>query len=178
MIYLIIASIILVLVLSIICFIGTKKKYDFDMIFIICLMFGVIYIISCYAFFSSSVFNKKEIIKEYDSIDTTHIVSLKDNLSVRGSFFLGSGIISNTMKYVFYIKNYDGSYSSQMIDADDVRIMYAKNNPRIEVTKHITEYREKNVVENDILTRDSYVVSKIIYVPEGSIKNNFELDAQ
>jgi len=101
---------------------------------------------------------------------------LQDNNSVSGSFFLGSGYINGEMKYVFYYET-DGGYKMKQIDYDKALIKYTNETPKVET------YRE--VQTDAFINKFSVYMSgcgcnnkNIIYVPKGTIKQNYNLDAQ
>lgn len=105
---------------------------------------------------------------------TLQLESLQDNGSVEGSFFLGSGQIGGTMKYVFYYK-YGEYYKLSQADYKYVSIKYSDEKPKAEV--FIQKEVRGAFINNfaiDFIEEPTY----IIYVPKGSIKQGFTLDAQ
>lgn len=114
---------------------------------------------------------------KYDVVisNTDKIVTARDNQSVKGSFMLGCGTIEGVMKYTYYVDNGD-SYNLKSIDASMAEIKYLKDStsvPRVETISHI---RTDAIINYFTLQReDDYY---IVYVPEGSIGNNFQFDAQ
>lgn len=108
-------------------------------------------------------------------VDAYKIESLQDNNSIHGGFFLGCGSVNGEMRYVFYYET-DGGYKMKQLRADDVLIKYADDNPRIEVHKKI---RTDDLINKFSLRGGcGYCVKYIIYVPKGTIKQNYVLDAQ
>lgn len=112
---------------------------------------------------------KTEIVKT-----TYNLEALHDNNSVKGSFFLASGQIEGKMKYVFYYEN-NGFYKLEQADYNDVLVKYSDEKPKVE------RLNRKNVkdafINNfaiDLICYQKY----IIYVPKGTIKNNYSLDTQ
>lgn len=109
-------------------------------------------------------------------IDTYYLEALQDNNSVSGSFFLGSGYINGEMKYVFYYET-DGGYKIKQLSYDNALIKYTNETPKVET------YRE---VQTDAFINKFSVYmggcgcnnKNIIYVPKGTIKQNYNLDAQ
>lgn len=104
------------------------------------------------------------------------VVSLKDNASVNGSFFLGCGQINGTMKYVYYQQNVDSTYQMWQANYYDAVIRYTSTEPKI----IINDYRPSKSVWNKfaIDINDESHQTYIFEVPKGSIKNSYELDAQ
>lgn len=106
---------------------------------------------------------------------TYYLVNMQDNSNVEGSFFLGSGTVDEELKYTFYYKSGE-SYKLKQIPADLAKIKYLKgdNKPRIEVrgkekTDDFINHFSINTIDDNNYT---------IFVPEGSIKNNYKLDAK
>ena len=112
---------------------------------------------------------KTEIVKT-----TYNLEALQDNNSVKGSFFLGSGQIEGKMKYVFYYER-DGFYKMEQADYEEVKVKYSDEKPKAE------RFNRKNVkdafINNFAIDCNSYQ-EYIIYVPKGTIKQNYSLDAQ
>lgn len=112
----------------------------------------------------------KTYIKNY----SLKIESLQDNNGFGGRFFLGSGQVDGKMKYVFYYEE-NGLYKMEQIDYDLVRIRYSDGIPKVNVGElSFTE----STINYFALDSDIGYKSYIIEVPKGSIKNNYNLDAQ
>lgn len=108
-------------------------------------------------------------------IDTYNIVSLKDNNNVSGDFLLGSGSINGEMKYTFYYEE-NGFYKMTQIDVNNTSIKYS-NDIKVERCKEEATESFINYFAIDNLENECNM-SYIIYIPEGSIKNNYTLDAE
>ena len=112
---------------------------------------------------------KTEIVKT-----TYNLEALQDNNSVKGSFFLGSGQIEGKMKYVFYYER-DGFYKLEQADYSKVKVKYSNEKPKAEI------FNRKNVKDafiNNFAIDCNCYQEYIIYVPKGTIKQNYSLDAQ
>lgn len=112
---------------------------------------------------------KTEIVKT-----TYNLEALQDNNSVKGSFFLGSGQIDGKMKYVFYYER-DGFYKLEQADYEEVKVKYSDEKPKAE------RFNRKNVKDafiNNFAIDCNCYQEYIIYVPKGTIKQNYTLDAQ
>ena len=112
---------------------------------------------------------KTEIVKTNYNLE-----ALQDNNSVKGSFFLGSGQIEGKMKYVFYYEN-DGYYKLEQADYNEVKVKYSDEKPKAE------RFNRKNVKDafiNNFAIDCNCYQEYIIYVPKGTIKQNYSLDAQ
>lgn len=104
-----------------------------------------------------------------------NIITLKDNNSIRGSFFLSSGIINGQMKYVYYQQNEDSTYEMRQVDYRDAKIKYTNSQPKV----IITDVHRKAIKQNKwTLSSSKESQTYIFEVPKGSIKNSYELDAQ
>ena len=125
------------------------------------------------------VLAKNDITKSVEPL-YPRIESLQDNSSLKGDFFIGSGNIDGTMKYAFYIREKDpftneDSFRLVLLDYKDTSIVYSDERPRVDVVKN--HWRETWQFKYSLLKK-TYVDRYIIYVPRGTIKNNFTLDAQ
>ena len=112
---------------------------------------------------------KTEIVKTNYNLE-----ALQDNNSVKGSFFLGSGQIDGKMKYVFYYEN-EGYYKLEQADYSEVKVKYSDEKPKAE------RFNRKNVKDafmNNFAIDCNCYQEYIIYVPKGTIKQNYSLDAQ
>jgi len=99
------------------------------------------------------------------------IVSIERDLNIEGSFFLGSGSISERMYYFTYAVLLDGGYYLVKIPSG-VSIIYETNaiSPRVHVTWNST------VTLNGFSFRDSCLWKSVrIYVPLGTIIKEFKL---
>lgn len=112
---------------------------------------------------------KTEIVKT-----TYNLEALQDNNSVKGSFFLGSGQIEGKMKYVFYYEK-DGYYKLEQADYEEVKVKYSDEKPKVE--RFNRNYVKDALINHFAIDLNSYQ-EYIIYVPKGTIKQNYSLDAQ
>lgn len=104
--------------------------------------------------------------KKTQSVD---IASLQDNSSVSGQFFLGSGQVNGTMAYTYMIHDADGGYTMKTIDAVDAKIYESDD-----ATPHIETW---NMKKSFLFLYEDKTVYKI-YIPENSIKINYDIDLQ
>lgn len=105
---------------------------------------------------------------------SNEIVTLQDNNALEGTFFLGSGGFGNDMYYSFYYKTEDGGFKSKTLDSDFVTIYYDEN-PRYEV--NVEETTDAFINKFSICASCGGKERKL-FVPEGTIKENYNLDAQ
>ena len=104
-----------------------------------------------------------------------NLVTLKDNNSVSGNFFLGTGTINGQMKYVYYQQNYDSTYQMWQVDYFNAKIKYTDGQPKVNITD---VRRQKSLWNKFAIDMDGSSQTYIFEVPKGSIKNSYELDAQ
>ena len=103
-----------------------------------------------------------------------NISSLKDNVSIegRGGFLRGTTI--ENQLYYYYMVETENGYTFEKIDANNTYIKYSDNNFRIETKSYLT-------FDNPVLywfalpMRNS---ETIIYIPEGSIVYDYEIDLE
>lgn len=110
----------------------------------------------------------------YDKHYSLNIETLQDNNSVIGNFFLGCGQIEGKMKYVFYYEE-NGLYRMMQLDYNLVQIKYSDSKPKVNVTEN---YPSDAFINNFAIDLDVFYKTYIIEVPKGTIKNNYNLDAQ
>lgn len=108
---------------------------------------------------------------------TYNMAAIQDNSSVKGSFFLGSGSINGTMKYVYYYMEDSNSYRMNQVDYDKAKVIYSSEPPKV-IIYHLTE--DVNTLRSKFntggLLRETEWYE--FYIPKGSIQNNFTLDAK
>lgn len=92
---------------------------------------------------------------------------------LNGRFYLGSGYVGSSMKYSFYYEQSDDNYKLMQIDADLASI---KISDTPQITSYVKCYTDSRI--NDWVIKINYHTYYIIEVPRGSIKENFNLDAQ
>jgi hypothetical protein len=104
------------------------------------------------------------------------IVSLKDNGSVSGSFFLGCGQINGAMMYMYYQQNKDSTFQMGQLNYSDAKIKYTNEQPKIDIfdTHRANVWWNKFAI--DVIGEDKQAY--IFEVPEGSINNSYELNSQ
>ena len=105
---------------------------------------------------------------------TYNLEALEDNNSVKGSFFLGSGQIEGKMKYVFYYER-DGFYKLEQANYEEVKVKYSDEKPK---AKRFNRKNVKDAFINNFAIDCNCYQEYIIYVPKGTIKQNYSLDAQ
>lgn len=130
--------------------------------------------------------------KTIEKVDTFNIVNLQDNKSLSGNFYLGSGVINDKMKYFFYykdsVKNINGEEQFKLMSVpyDRTYIVFSDS------LKKVKRYRQD--VENSVkhpwwpkyvgnwfaidAVWDEDCMKYVIYVPKGTIREDFKLDAQ
>jgi hypothetical protein len=112
--------------------------------------------------------------KMIEQKETVQIIAIQDNITMNGSFFLGSGQVDGEMKYMYYYKSDSNTYKFGDIDADICSISYDSINPRIVFTYKI---KDENAIINIFSINNKYYLDKaIIYIPEGSLVSNYNLD--
>jgi hypothetical protein len=104
-------------------------------------------------------------VRQYD------LVSFNDSGQLDGRFFLGSGTVNESMYYRFYYEKGKG-FNYNKIEANSVKNIYYDDDPRI-IKYRITK-KPKGLWS--LMTFGFYDYYYLIYVPEGSIKRQFNLD--
>lgn len=107
--------------------------------------------------------------KTYSVTEDIDIYALQDNITTDGSFFLGSGHIDDELKY-FYVAKTELGYTVKNIDADQAYIQYTDGRCHIEKQSYTFDNWFVRLIT--VPLTDRY----IIYIPEGSIVNNYSVD--
>lgn len=132
---------------------------------------------------------------------SSKIIALKDNNLSSGTFFLGCGSVNNDEYYCYYTVSDEGDIEYNKLSAtdDNVKLRYCGDNeqPRVEIyyetvntvliakpniwklsTDDYISYHKYSV--GDVVTSDinEQHQQTIIYIPEGSIEQNYKIDME
>lgn len=132
--------------------------------------------------------------------DTKEVIALNLDNSKEGRFFLGYGSVGNESYYVFYTKDNDGNINLQKVCSDEVTLKCCTDDetPKVEEYVAVSQkiltskptfwnntFREyflyKNYNVGDVVSETSAtmrgddIVKTVIHIPEGSIKNNYDV---
>jgi hypothetical protein len=110
---------------------------------------------------------------EYKMTNDKPIIALQDNIETNGRFFLGSGTIDEDPVY-YYMAEDEFGYKMDTVDTDFAYIQYSKDKPHIETyapyfTNGFVEFFTGGCISGN---------RTIIYVPKGSIVENYNVDLQ
>jgi hypothetical protein len=108
---------------------------------------------------------------------TTQLECVKDNSGISGDFFLGCGSIKGTMVYTFYEKLDSIEFRLRAIDCSDAKIVYSNESSKLEeyaMKRADTKHNRYTFADPTIPSNERYK----IYVPKGSIKQNYIFDAE
>jgi hypothetical protein len=100
------------------------------------------------------------------------ILSLQDVSQVKGRFFLGSGTINGQMVYTFYYKS-GQDIVGQQLNWGEVTLRETTDKPHFDIITYKQGDTPKDAFAIDHIPSDQY----IIYIPKGTIKQDFVLDA-
>jgi hypothetical protein len=113
-----------------------------------------------------------------------NLAALNDSKNTRGSFFLGSGTIDSVPSFMFYAEDGDG-YVLRSWDASSSRVVETDGKPH--VVYHCDDYGTvprpfrypvKMILDDGWGWVDCRHASLTFYVPAGSVKQSYTLDAQ
>jgi len=111
--------------------------------------------------------------KHYEKSRTVEIVAMGDKSSAGGTFFLGCGSIKSDSYYFYYEKTPSGGYKQGKIETEDA-IIYEKDSiSKPFITFFIKKFNNKWWDDWAICTNDEIAN---IFIPKGSIQQNFTLD--
>ena len=164
---------IITLIITIIIFIRTWIDEGFLYGFgIFCFSSIIGFIISMLLTLFVGLFFMSHNVGEITSVE--NISSLKDNIAIegRGGFLRGT-TIENEL-YYYYLVETENGYTFKKIEANDTYIKYSTDNFRIE-TKSYLAFDNPVLYWFAIPVKDS---ETIIYIPEGSIVYDYEIDLE
>lgn len=125
-------------------------------------------------------FNDWAIEKNINYLETVtkehKLTLLNDGQSVHGEFFLGSGTVNSKPAFMYYLDN-GGYFTLHSVDANRCKIIYTEGTPRL------IESWEEGRNNKWWFFGKSPKINKnwstyTFFVPKGSIKSSYHLDAQ
>ena len=139
------------------------------MLFVSVLLAGVVFVFT--ALICDTISNYHLADEEYYEyqVEDVEIYSLRTSNDLNGAFILGTGTVRTTTKYYVIIKTNIG-YQIKDIDASVAFILYTKGQPHLETYSH-KGYKTSKAKWFTIGATTYYK----IYVPEGSIIENYEI---
>lgn len=99
---------------------------------------------------------------------TEKIVALNDNNMLNGRFYLTSGYIDEDLYYQYIVQLNNGGFVSNKVKASNTTIFYDDDNYRVEWCKKTKQWLY-------FTAEETY---NKVYIPEGSIANNYSIDLQ
>lgn len=139
----------------------------------------------------------------YDELDSsTKIIALKDRQTTEGNFFLGFGSVDNSDYYCYYTENDAGDIVFNKISTNDnVKLRYcsSEEQPNVKIYNQVEKeilVKEPNIWTSSLLDYIYYhkysagdVIKTsisayhnhqqtVIYIPEGSIEQNYKIDME
>ena len=154
----------------------TKFKLTFDMI-------GVAFIIAAIIGILVDTRNFEEEKSQEVKVTTLNLVAAKDNYRINGnmqrSIFYVTGSISEKAEYTFYYQLEGGGIKQGRINADSTTIYYVEDceEPHLEIIEttpyKAVYYKGEHYSRLNGVTSITYK----LYVPEGSVQNVYEFDA-
>ena len=163
-------------------FIIMKACDSSDILKIIIAIFSIASVITFFIIASKSVSYTGNI-KMSEKIESTQkIVNLKDNRDAKGHFFIGTGYVGTETYYYYYYQTKSGSFKADKIRTDKCEVFYTKDTPHIDTIIQIPdEEQTKNWLTLSwmLSIRTSFSSDKYkIYVPEGTITDDFSIDME
>lgn len=109
---------------------------------------------------------------KYDIVSDTKIIALKDNQNVNGSFYIMGGYVDEDL-YYYYATETEFGYKTEKIKADNAYIKYTDGETHIE--RYEGEFASGSAyLWGACICSDRY----IIYCPEGTVTNEFDVDLE
>ena len=113
-----------------------------------------------------------------DKVIEHKIVSLKDNTSVSGNFFLGCGNVDGNTKYYTYVVTGTNRYILKSFNSDQIYIQEDSIDVENAYIERITKYYKCTIVPFPFSINVGGLSAYIIHVPIGTIVKNMTLDSE
>lgn len=108
------------------------------------------------------------------SVESEHrLAAIQDGVVTSGSFFLGTGTVDGDPKFIYYQMNGNGGYTLESLSPRYATVFQEDGEPRV------VEYNGTS--DNpwiSLMPKWGTDYKAEFYVPEGSIINNYTLDAK
>lgn len=102
------------------------------------------------------------------------IYALKDNNSLKGSFYLGAGTVEGTQVYS-YIRKVEGGKQIDTIDIDKGILYEGAHEPHISVYEPELKHRWSKLLFGDMFIGENKYK---IYIPDNSVVNEYDVDLE
>ena len=108
----------------------------------------------------------------YKMISDEKIIALKDNQNTNGSFYIIGGYVDEDL-YYYYATETEFGYGMEKVKASDSYIKYTDGETHIE--RYVGDFKnKKSYIWGFPMYNDRY----IIYCPEGTVTNEFNVDLE
>jgi hypothetical protein len=178
---------------------GTKIYFEECIVILIMILTAV----SACTLFGDAIISYTDTEYSYDELDSsTKIIALKDRPTTEGNFFLGFGSVDNSDYYCYYTENDAGDIKFNKISTNDnVKFRYcsSEEQPNVKIYNQVKKeilVKEPNIWTSPLSDYISYhkysagdVIKTssstyhnhqqtVIYIPEGSIEQNYKIDME
>lgn len=136
------------------------------------LTFLVSFVISLLVFLLASLIISSAADIEYDKASDKKIVALKDNQNVSGNFYIMGGYVDEGL-YYYYATETEFGYKTEKVSAENAYIKYTDGETHIEIYSGHFVNESVNLWAAP-MCNDRY----IIYCPEGTVTNEFNIDLE
>lgn len=178
---------------------GTKIYFEECIVILIMILTAV----SACTLFGDAIISYTDTEYSYDELDSsTKIIALKDRQTTEGNFFLGFGSVDNSDYYCYYTENDAGDIKFNKISTNDnVKLRYcsSEEQPNVKIYNQVKKeilVKEPNIWTSPLSDYISYhkysagdVIKTssstyhnhqqtVIYIPEGSIEQNYKIDME
>lgn len=130
------------------------------------------FVISLLVLLLASVIISCNVEIEYDKVSDTKIVALKDDQNVNGSFYIMGGYVDEDL-YYYYATETEFGYKTEKISSDNAYIKYTDGETYIE--KYVGRFANTNI---NLWALPICSNRYIIYCPEGTVTNEFNVDLE
>ena len=108
----------------------------------------------------------------YNMVSDTKIVALKDNQNISGNFYIFGGYVNEDL-YYYYATETEFGYKTEKVSSANAYIKYTDGETHIE--RYEGEFASKKAY---VWGFPMYVDKYIIYCPDGTVTNEFNVDLE
>lgn len=123
----------------------------------------------------SSVILENRIPQTTETVSTQEIYSLKDNNGIKGGYYLFGGSIDDEYQYRYVISTPKGK-QVETISSNDYEVYIKEGNYKPKIVKEVTKPKDDKLNWWLVFPLDKYQYT--IYVPEGTIANEYNMDLE
>lgn len=121
-----------------------------------------------------SIFAGVGVSDNYTYTQPITISAIQDNASSKGEFYLRGGYVEGDLSYSFCYGDPENGFQIKTVSAEKCVVKFTDKEPYFQQKEQLTNWFGKFLYSTDKFTLEEYV----IYIPEGTMINDFKIDLQ